>query len=171
MDSLINWLKGFLEGRADESRAFHPLLRRCLLSRSGIATLQLLEKLGCSVEYPLDQTCCGQPMANSGCQDDAATTEVHFIRCFQDFDTVVGPSGSCVHHVRFHLDAVEQTLCYAKSSAPYFMLPVGIPMVGVHYDPAYFPLPVCTGSDRLRLIEAVEARCAGNAVPSLLSGV
>ena len=34
----------------------------------GIATLQLLERLGIDVIYPLDQTCCGQPMANSGCQ-------------------------------------------------------------------------------------------------------
>jgi L-lactate dehydrogenase complex protein LldE len=74
----------------------------------GIATLEFLERLGCSVEYPLDQTCCGQPMANSGCQDDAAATEALFVRCFQGFDTVVGPAGSCVHHVRFHLDAIEQ---------------------------------------------------------------
>ena len=41
----------------------------------GIATLQLLERLGCSVEYPLDQTCCGQPMADSGYQEDSAATE------------------------------------------------------------------------------------------------
>src|SRR5229473_1440954 len=32
----------------------------------GIATLELLEKLGCDVVYPPNQTCCGQPMANSG---------------------------------------------------------------------------------------------------------
>jgi L-lactate dehydrogenase complex protein LldE len=75
----------------------------------GIATLELLEKLGCSIEYPLDQTCCGQPTANSGCQDDSAAVEALFVDCFKDFETVVGPSGSCVHHVRFHLDAVEQT--------------------------------------------------------------
>ena len=33
---------------------------------SGVATLELLEKLGVDVDYPFDQTCCGQPMANSG---------------------------------------------------------------------------------------------------------
>ena len=33
----------------------------------------------------------------------------HFVDCFKDFDIIVGPSGSCVHHVRFHLDAIEQT--------------------------------------------------------------
>jgi L-lactate dehydrogenase complex protein LldE len=33
----------------------------------GVATLELLEKLKVDVVYPFDQTCCGQPMANSGC--------------------------------------------------------------------------------------------------------
>jgi len=74
-----------------------------------IATLELLERLGCSVEYPVDQTCCGQPMANSGCQEDAAATESWFVRCFHGFETIVGPSASCVHHVRFHLDAIAST--------------------------------------------------------------
>ena len=74
----------------------------------GIATLELLERLGCTVEYPLEQTCCGQPMANSGLQQDSAATEAHFVDCFKDFDTVVGPSGSCVHHIRLNLDAVDQ---------------------------------------------------------------
>jgi L-lactate dehydrogenase complex protein LldE len=38
----------------------------------GIATLELLERLGCTVEYPVDQTCCGQPMTNTGCHQEAA---------------------------------------------------------------------------------------------------
>jgi L-lactate dehydrogenase complex protein LldE len=88
---------------------FIPCYIDAFFPEVGIATLELLERLGCVVGYPLDQTCCGQPMANSGFQDDAAATEAHFVRCFADFDTVVGPSGSCVHHVRFHLDATEQT--------------------------------------------------------------
>jgi Fe-S oxidoreductase len=41
----------------------------------GVATLELLERLGCSVEYPVDQTCCGQPMTNTGCHRDAAGAE------------------------------------------------------------------------------------------------
>jgi L-lactate dehydrogenase complex protein LldE len=88
---------------------FIPCYIDAFFPEVGMATLELLERLGCSVEYPLGQTCCGQPMANSGCQEDAAATEALFVRSFQDFDTIVGPSGSCVHHVRFHLDAVEQT--------------------------------------------------------------
>ena len=88
---------------------FIPCYIDAFFTEVGIATLELLEKLGCAVEYPLQQTCCGQPMANSGCQEDAAATEAHFVECFKPFGTTVGPSASCVHHIRDHLDAVEQT--------------------------------------------------------------
>ncbi len=74
-----------------------------------VATLQLLEGLGHDVSYPGEQTCCGQPMANSGDQAASAATETHFSKCFRDYEVIVGPSGSCVHHIRFHLDACEQT--------------------------------------------------------------
>ncbi|AIQ91051.1 Fe-S oxidoreductase [Methylobacterium sp. XJLW] len=75
----------------------------------GIATLELLERLGCTVEYPYDQTCCGQPMANTGCHAEAAATEALFVKNFSGFDYVVAPSGSCVHQVREHLTAIPQT--------------------------------------------------------------
>ena len=73
----------------------------------GIATLELLERLGCDVDYPLEQTCCGQPMGNSGCEKDAAATEALFVKNFSGYDYIVAPSGSCVHHVRDHMTAVE----------------------------------------------------------------
>ncbi|MGB8824642.1 MAG: heterodisulfide reductase-related iron-sulfur binding cluster, partial [Pseudolabrys sp.] len=63
----------------------------------GIATLQLLERLGLEVVYPLDQTCCGQMMANSGSQKDAAGTEALFVENFKDFDHIITPSGSCAY--------------------------------------------------------------------------
>jgi L-lactate dehydrogenase complex protein LldE len=88
---------------------FIPCYVDAFFPEVGIATLELLERFGCSIEYPLNQTCCGQPMANSGCQEDSAATEALFVECFKGFDTIVGPSGSCVHHIRCHLDAVEQT--------------------------------------------------------------
>src|SRR5208283_5075212 len=61
------------------------------------------------VVYPHDQTCCGQPMANSGFNAEAAGAEALFVRNFSGFDYVVAPSGSCVHHVRDNFDAIEQT--------------------------------------------------------------
>lgn len=75
----------------------------------GIATLQLLEKLGCTVEYPMQQTCCGQPMANAGFEREAMSTYLHFVKTFQNYDYVVCPSGSCTYHVRKHYDIIEQT--------------------------------------------------------------
>jgi L-lactate dehydrogenase complex protein LldE len=75
----------------------------------GIATLELLERFGLDVDYPYDQTCCGQPMTNTGCHAEAAATEALFVRNFSGFDYVVAPSGSCVHQVREHLTAIPQT--------------------------------------------------------------
>ena len=75
----------------------------------GIATLELLEKLGVQVDYPFDQTCCGQPMANSGAHTESVATEELFVRNFADYDYIVSPSGSCVHHVRNKFTAAEDT--------------------------------------------------------------
>ncbi|MBY5951394.1 (Fe-S)-binding protein [Algoriphagus marincola] len=67
-----------------------------------IATLELLEKLGCKVSYPLGQTCCGQPLANAGYERDTEGSSLHFIQLFEEFDYIVAPSGSCVLHVKEH---------------------------------------------------------------------
>jgi L-lactate dehydrogenase complex protein LldE len=71
----------------------------------GIATLQLLENFGCEVVYPPDQTCCGQPMANSGFEHLTGSCNDLFIKNFAEFDYIVGPSGSCVLHIKEHLHA------------------------------------------------------------------
>ena len=69
----------------------------------GIATLELLEKLGCDVSFPLEQTCCGQPMANSGFATSSKGCDTNFIKNFDGFEYIVAPSGSCVLHVKEHL--------------------------------------------------------------------
>ena len=96
---------------------FVPCYIDAFFPEVAIATLELLERFGVEVAYPLDQTCCGQPMGNSGCQDDAAATEALFARNFAGFDYVVGPSGSCTHHVREHLTAIRQTAQVKKLRA------------------------------------------------------
>ena len=60
-----------------------------------IATLELLEKLGCEVTYPLNQTCCGQPMANSGFEHLSKDCDNNFVDNFMGFDYIVSPSGCC----------------------------------------------------------------------------
>ena len=73
----------------------------------GIATLELLEKLGCKVSYPTGQTCCGQPLANAGYERDTEGTTRHFIEIFKDYDYVVAPSGSCILHVKEHFPLIS----------------------------------------------------------------
>jgi hypothetical protein len=82
-------------GVAHARRIVHSLLRRRLPPEVGVATLELLERFGLDVEYPCDQTCCGQPMTNAGCQAESAATEALFVRNFAPYDYVVTPSGSC----------------------------------------------------------------------------
>ncbi|HEX8678122.1 MAG TPA: (Fe-S)-binding protein [Segetibacter sp.] len=67
------------------------------------ATLQLLQKLGIKVVYPARQTCCGQPMANSGFEHLSQGCNDLFIENFSGFDYIVAPSASCVLHVKDHL--------------------------------------------------------------------
>jgi L-lactate dehydrogenase complex protein LldE len=90
--------------------------------RVGIATLELLERLKVEVVYPAGQTCCGQPMANSGCSDEARATEEHFMKVFRGFDYIVTPSGSCTHHVRNKFTAVPDSLERRKISASIYDL-------------------------------------------------
>ncbi len=77
--------------------------------RVAVATLELLERLGCDVAYPLDQTCCGQPLANAGFERDSTGAMRHFVEAFAPYDYVVAPSGSCVLHVRAHYGTLKQT--------------------------------------------------------------
>ncbi len=71
---------------------FVPCYIDAFFPEVGIATLELLERLGHEVVYPRDQTCCGQPMANSGFNTDCADTESLFVRNFSGFD--YGPTNA-----------------------------------------------------------------------------
>lgn len=75
----------------------------------GIATLELLQKYDLDVHYPLNQTCCGQPMANSGFSALTKGCNENFIENFEGFDCIVSPSGSCVLHIKEHLDSKNES--------------------------------------------------------------
>lgn len=89
----------------------------------GKSTLGLLERLGVQVDYPFDQTCCGQPMANSGAHIEAKATEELFVRNFADYDYIVAPSGSCVHHIRNKFTAADDTAARRHVSTHTWDLP------------------------------------------------
>ena len=78
-----------------------------LFPDTGRAVVSLLERLGCEVEFPLEQTCCGQMHVNSGYERDAEGLMGRFARVFGDYEAVVSPSASCVAHVREHIPSVS----------------------------------------------------------------
>jgi L-lactate dehydrogenase complex protein LldE len=74
------------------------------------AVVRILRRLGHSIDFPEAQTCCGQPMFNSGFADLAREQAMHTIRVFESCETVVTPSGSCAAMVKVeyaHLFAEE----------------------------------------------------------------
>jgi L-lactate dehydrogenase complex protein LldE len=81
---------------------FIPCYVDQLYPQVGLATVRVLERFGVKVEFPEEQTCCGQPMANSGCAEEARPLAERFLRIFGGCEYVVAPSGSCVSMVRNH---------------------------------------------------------------------
>ena len=73
----------------------------------GMATVRVLRHFGADdLHFPEGQTCCGQPMANTGCTDAAAPLANRFLEVFEGYDAIVAPSGSCVAMVRHHYDGL-----------------------------------------------------------------
>ena len=81
---------------------FVPCYVDAVYPEVGIATYKLLTHLGLEVDYPMNQTCCGQPMANAGFQTKAQKMAANFDEMFKPFDYVVAPSASCAAFVKLH---------------------------------------------------------------------
>ncbi len=64
------------------------------------AVVTVLERLGCVVEFPESQTCCGQVFTNTGYYDQALGAVKHYVETFEPYDYIVSPSGSCVGSIR-----------------------------------------------------------------------
>lgn len=73
-----------------------------LFPKVGLAMADVLERLGYQVEFPEDQTCCGQPAFNTGFRDEARQVARHFLKVFRDSEYVVVPSGSCTSMIAHH---------------------------------------------------------------------
>jgi Fe-S oxidoreductase len=72
---------------------------------TGRAVVTLLRRLGVDVDFPEAQTCCAQPMVNTGYLDEAVPVVRTFVDAFEGYDAVVTPSGSCAGSAR-HQHAV-----------------------------------------------------------------
>ncbi|MBM3727093.1 MAG: (Fe-S)-binding protein [Acidobacteria bacterium] len=69
---------------------------------AGLAMAKVLESIGCAVDFPEDQTCCGQPAFNSGYRAEALQVARHFLSVFEKSDYIVVPSGSCASMISHH---------------------------------------------------------------------
>lgn len=75
---------------------------------AGRAAVELLERLGLRVDFPMEQTCCGQMHFNTGYVRETVPLVRRFVRAFGDSEVVVSPSASCVGMVRENYARVAQ---------------------------------------------------------------
>jgi L-lactate dehydrogenase complex protein LldE len=137
--------------------------------------VRLLRRLGVEVEVPEAQTCCGQPMVNTGYLDEAVPAVRRYVEAFEDYDAVVVPSGSCAGSVRHQhavvarraggddlLEAVGRTASRTFELSEFLVDVLGVTDVGasfphrVTYHPTCHSLRMLRVGDRpRRLLEAV----------------
>jgi L-lactate dehydrogenase complex protein LldE len=129
-----------------------------LFPQTGRAVVRLLERLGCEVDFPLEQTCCGQMHMNSGYAREGLALARRLARVFGDADHVVTPSASCAGMLRQHVDGLPV----------YELSEFVVDLLGVEDVGAYFPHrvtfhPTChslrelgVGDRPLRLLRAVK---------------
>jgi L-lactate dehydrogenase complex protein LldE len=127
-----------------------------LFPQTGRAVVRLLERLGCEVEFPLEQTCCGQMHMNSGYAREGVALARRFGRVFEGAEAVVCPSASCVGMLRRQLGQGVYEL------SEFLVDRLGVEDVGAHYPHRVTFHPTChslrelgVGDRPLRLLRAV----------------
>jgi L-lactate dehydrogenase complex protein LldE len=146
-----------------------------LFPETGRATVEVLERLGVGVDFPMEQTCCGQMHFNTGYQREAVPLVRRFVRVFKDYEAVVSPSGSCVGMVRelYPMAAelvgdkqllyeVEELGARVFELSEFLVKKLGVADVGAYYPHRVTYHPTChslrmlkVGDAPLRLLENV----------------
>jgi L-lactate dehydrogenase complex protein LldE len=130
-----------------------------LFPETGKAVVTLLERLGCDVDVPLEQTCCGQMHFNSGYADDGLALARRFERVFGEYDAIVSPSASCTGMVRDHCPSLEGRV---HELTEFLVDRLGVTDVGASFPHRVTLHPTChslrmlhIGDRPRRLLEAV----------------
>jgi L-lactate dehydrogenase complex protein LldE len=125
---------------------------------TGKAVVAILERLGHTVEFPADQTCCGQMHANSGYRAEALPLVRGFVRTFEPYEAIVAPSGSCVAMVRDSYprlvpgdDAVATVASRTYELSELLVDVLGVTDVGAAFPHRVTYHPTCHGLRLLRL--------------------
>ena len=132
-----------------------------LFPQTGRAVVRLLERLGCDVDFPLEQTCCGQLHMNSGYAREGAALAHRFARVFAGAEHVVCPSASCAGMLREQLPAGEGPPVSELSE--FIVDSLGVDDVGAYFPHRVTFHPTChslreleVGDRPLRLLRAVK---------------
>jgi L-lactate dehydrogenase complex protein LldE len=142
--------------------------------KAAIATLELLERFGLEVSYPKNQTCCGQPMANSGFEHLTKGCNNLFVENFSGYDYIVCPSGSCVMHIKDHLHTEEsETAAQDIRNKVYELTEFLVDVLKIEKLEASFPHKVglhqsCHGQRGLKLSQMTELMAAPFSKPGHL---
>lgn len=150
-------------------------INEALYPRTGQAVVGLLRRLGVDVEFPQAQTCCGQPMVNTGYLDEAIPVVRTFVDAFAGYDAVVAPSGSCAGSARHQhsmvarrsgdgdlQEAVEELGPKVYELSEFLVDVLGVTDVGAYYPHSVTYHPTChslrmlgVGDRPRQLLEAV----------------
>ena len=156
---------------------FVTCLADAMFPEVGKATVRVLERLGQVVEFPADQTCCGQMHVNTGYQKQALPLVERFVEVFSSYDAIVAPSGSCVGSVRHQHSMIAKRFgspellqqVDAVAAKTYELSEFLVDVLGVTDVGAYFPHrvtyhPTChslrmlrVGDKPITLLRAVDA--------------
>jgi L-lactate dehydrogenase complex protein LldE len=116
---------------------FVPCFVDQLFPAAGIAVVTVLRRLGVEVEYPVGQTCCGQPAFNTGYWGEARALAERYLEVFDGFDAIVCPSGSCTAMVRnFYPELLGQATPVTENTydfAEFLVKRLGITDVGARF--------------------------------------
>lgn len=134
---------------------------------TGKATVRLLERLGHTVNFPMEQTCCGQMHYNTGYQEEAIPLAERFVEIFSDAEAVVAPSASCVAMVhefypkiaRLTGDSefekrVEEIIPKVYELSQFLVNKLGVEDVGAYYPHRVTYHPTCHSLRMLKVGDA-----------------
>ena len=118
-----------------------------MFPETGKSVVRLLRRLGVDVDFPTAQTCCGQPMINTGYLDEAVPVVRQFVSAFEGYDAIVTPSGSCAGSARHQHDMVARRSGDARlveavartGPKTYELSEFLVDVLGVEDVGAYFP--------------------------------
>ena len=140
------------------------------------AVVTVLERMGCTVDFPMAQTCCGQMFTNTGYYDAAVPAVRAYVEAFEGYDYIVAPSGSCAGSVRHQhpmlarhakdsglIEAVDEVVTRTYDLTEFLVDVLGVTDVGsyfphkVTYHPTCHSVRVAKVGDRpMRLLKAVK---------------